>query len=397
MKVIRWIIAVILGLAGLFFLYAGITGAAEIDLTSGIILIVFGVGLMALAVFAVRGRKPKPKKDKPALKQNKDKPKVAEKPVKKAEPRAEDKKPAPQAQPKEKETPAVKAPTVPGFVALAIQPDEYEEDIEEITAIRYMQGDTKQLDATINHDARAFATLAEFIGELPIVVHESDIIMPLIRKYLPNYYPPVYDLYEEPFDIFDLEDEAGSLGLNCNSVADKCGVICASYIAHRRASYKPYIKAGCAYGETASRAAIVSTDDVLRQERGRVESSEFTDAESAYAAALRDIKTDSPTFVSKNNDYIVLRAPNHEVCRVNLNKTFTYVLVPEDWVTDDLYRADTAPCVGSVTNTDLSFGAYERVMISAPDQLAIFAEDIQDAVMCAQRVFDNLPLKWPVK
>lgn len=387
MKVIRWIIAIILGLAGLFFLYAGISGLTEISLSGAIILIVFGVGLMALAVFAVKGRK---SKQKPVEKQDKDKPKAVAKPVKKAGAKA-------QAQPKEKETPVVKAPTVPGFVALAIQPDEYEEDIEEITAIRYIQGDTKQLDATINHDARAFATLAEFIGELPIVVHESDIIMPLIRKYLPNYYPPVYDLYEEPFDIFDLEDEAGSIGLNCNSVADKCGVICASYLAHRQASYKPFIKAGCAYGETASRAAIISTDDVLRQERERVESSEFTDTESAYAAALRDIKTDSPTFVSKNNDYIVLRAPNYEVCRVKLNKTFTYVLVPEDWVTDDLYRAETAPCVGSVTNTDLSFGAYERVMISAPDQLAIFAGDIQDAVMCAQRVFDNLPLKWPVK
>lgn len=62
MKVIRWIIAIILGLAGLFFLYAGISGLTEISPSGAIILIVFGVGLMALAVFAVKGRKPKTEK-----------------------------------------------------------------------------------------------------------------------------------------------------------------------------------------------------------------------------------------------------------------------------------------------------------------------------------------------
>lgn len=68
MKVIRWIIAVILGLAGLFFLYAGGSGLTEISLSGAIILIVFGVGLMALAVLVVKGRKPKTEKpmEKPA-------------------------------------------------------------------------------------------------------------------------------------------------------------------------------------------------------------------------------------------------------------------------------------------------------------------------------------------
>lgn len=98
MKVIRWILAIILGLVGLFFIYAGISGLTEISLSGAIILIVFGVGLMALAVLAVRGRKPK--KDKPIEKQTKDKPKAIEK-QDKIKQKSEKIQPAPQVQPEQ--------------------------------------------------------------------------------------------------------------------------------------------------------------------------------------------------------------------------------------------------------------------------------------------------------
>lgn len=92
MKVIRWILAIILGLIGLFFLYCGVTGLSEIFFASAIFLILVGVGIIALAVLIVKGRKPK--KDKPKQKPVEKQDKIKQK--------SEKIQPAPQAQPEQR-------------------------------------------------------------------------------------------------------------------------------------------------------------------------------------------------------------------------------------------------------------------------------------------------------
>lgn len=404
-KIIRQLLSAVIFLIGLFFLYCGFSGLSEISLISAIILILFGGAIIAFAIMLFLWkwpkRKTKPKSSVNNPPQNKDNRTHSNQNNGDTNKKSE-------VTSKEKAAPLSPAKTVeqkdssnhlPEFVALAIRPDDYGEDIDEISAIRYSHTDEiKNLTATINHDARAFSELANFIGDLPIVVYDSEEVIPLLHKYLPNYYPPIYDIYEEPFDVYDLIKKADEMAMNCNTVSEECAVIFSTYVGLKKPGYKPHIKAGCASFESYIQAEIISVDDLIQKENLRVAKAQFLPEEQPYVSALKSLSCDGKIFISKNNNYIVMRAVNAEICRIKLNKTFTYILVPDDWVVDEWrLEKDGTPRYDFATNTDLQYGDYERVIISSPDQISLFSKDIQDAVTIAQRRLDVLPITWPYK
>ena len=287
--------------------------------------------------------------------------------------------------------PEQKTRKIPDFVSLFIE-TAYDGDdlvIDGFAGAKVIDGDIVQRIEG-NGAPEAVEGLIDFIDGMPLVMHESEDQLQAIRHYAINYYPAVFDLLEDPFDVFDMLKVAENVGLPYAEPEEKAIALAAVFKSIGRMT--PNIRTGHASYYSSEKAKIIAADTIEQKEKDRASQSVFTEPEKPYVNALQAI---SHAFISKSGDYIVVRGYNHEIMRIKIGKRLQYILAPQDWVYDqEIYNKLE---IGDISSADMDLGDYERVMITGAETLGIFDGYIRNAAEYYRQIFELTPVVWKKK
>lgn len=280
---------------------------------------------------------------------------------------------------------------IPDFVSLFIETTYDGDDliIDNFAAAKVIGGDIVQR-VEGNGAPKAVKGLTDFIDGLPLVMHDSEDQLQALHHYVINYYPAVFDLAEEPFDLFNMLEVAENAGLSYAEPEEKAIALAVAFNSVGRMT--PNIRAGHASYYASEKSKMVSASDIEKNERNKTSQAVFTEAEKPYVDALQAIPH---IFVSKSGDYIVVRGYNHELMRLKLGKQLQYILAPQDWVYDDDIYGKLE--LGDISSADMDFGDYERVMLTGTETLDIFNEYIRNAAEYYSQIFDLTSIVWKKK
>lgn len=280
---------------------------------------------------------------------------------------------------------------IPDFVSLFIETTYDGDDliIESFAGAKVISGDIVQRIEG-NGAPKAIKGLTDFIDGLPLVMHDSEDQLQAVHYYVINYYPPVFDLAEEPFELFDMLEFAENAGLAYAEPEEKAIALAVAFNSVGRMT--PNIRAGHASYYASEKSKTVSASDIEQRERDKVAQAIFTKTEKPYVDALQAIPH---IFVSKSGDYIVVRGYNHEIMRLKLGKRLQYILAPQDWVYDDDIYGKLE--LGDISSADMDFGDYERVMLMGLETLGVFSDYLRNAAEYYSQIFDMAPIVWKKK
>ena len=290
-----------------------------------------------------------------------------------------------------KSNPEPKARKIPDFVSLFIE-TAYDGDdlvIEGFAGAKVIGGDIVQRIEG-NGAPKAVEGLIDFVDGIPLVMHESEDQLQAIRHYAINYYPAVFDLLEDPFDVFDMLEVAENVGLPYAEPEEKAIALAAVFKSIGRMT--PNIRTGQASYYASGKAEIITADTIEQKEKDRASRSVFTESERPYVDALQEIPH---VFISKSGDYIVVRGYNHEIMRIKIGKRLQYILAPQDWVYDQEIHNKLE--IGDISSADMNLGDYERVMITGAETLGIFDGYIRNAAEYYRQIFELTPVVWKKK